>query len=211
MHAKDLFLENKDCYRRKNVKEAAGLIKNILHGKGEKVKGDTLREIKMKRVEGFLKDKLGVLSVIPNEKEVDNKFTKLRDRGNINNYQRLASRRQDEISNPEVEVNNNFINQITSSKVDVDQVSPDDVKDNYVDASNTSITDSVTFIEMASEKIKKDKKQSKSTEVVVDEAFDLTPDILGLYTLMLVVPADHHPFLLEELEEDIAWFDSPVS
>merc|ERR1712025_1066411 len=93
----DLFLENKDCYRRKNVKEAAGLIKNILHGKGEKVKGDTLREIKMKRVEGFLKDKLGVLSVVPNEKEVDNKFTTLRERGKTNNYQKLGPPRQDEI------------------------------------------------------------------------------------------------------------------
>merc|ERR1719233_1015693 len=57
-----LFLDNKDTYRGKDVKEAAGLIENILHGKTEKVGGETLREIKMKRVEGFLKDKLCVSS-----------------------------------------------------------------------------------------------------------------------------------------------------
>merc|ERR1711942_110826 len=75
----DLFLENKECYRGKNVTEAAGIIKNILHGKGEKVDGDTLREIKMKRVESFLKDKLGVLSDLSvMETQSQNTFTKLK-------------------------------------------------------------------------------------------------------------------------------------
>merc|ERR1712179_620367 len=44
----------------KHVKEAAGMIENILHGKAENVRGEILKEIKMKRVEGFLKDKLCV-------------------------------------------------------------------------------------------------------------------------------------------------------
>merc|ERR1719206_1488721 len=56
----DLFLDNKEKYRVKDVKEAAGIIENILHGKTEKVEGETLREIKMKRVEGYLKDRLCV-------------------------------------------------------------------------------------------------------------------------------------------------------
>merc|ERR1719186_1633018 len=56
--AAELFLEDKNCYRSKDIKEAANLIINILQGR--QVEGDTLRELKMRRVEHFLKDKLGV-------------------------------------------------------------------------------------------------------------------------------------------------------
>ena len=54
----DLFLEDKDQYRNKNAEEAAVEVKNILNGKDE-VKG-TLKDMKIRRVEKFLKEKLGV-------------------------------------------------------------------------------------------------------------------------------------------------------
>ena len=38
-----------------------------------------------------------------------------------------------------------------------------------------------------------------------------TPDVLGLFTLMLSVPSDQDLDFFEELEEHISWFDTPVS
>merc|ERR1719318_799284 len=50
-------------------------------------------------------------------------------------------------------------------------------------------------------------------EVCLEEVSEaeLAPDVVGLFTMALVVPSGPDPAMLSELEEDIAWFDSPVS
>ena len=54
-----LFLEDKDRYRNRKIEEAADDIKNILNGCDSKL-NTSLKDIKMRRVELFLKERLGV-------------------------------------------------------------------------------------------------------------------------------------------------------
>ena len=54
----ELFLESKDQYRNKNVADAADEVKKILNGK-EEISG-SLKDMKVRRIELFLRDKLGV-------------------------------------------------------------------------------------------------------------------------------------------------------
>merc|ERR1712025_1082334 len=44
-----------------------------------------------------------------------------------------------------------------------------------------------------------------------EESPILTTDVIGLFTLKLSLPTGPDPALLAELEEDISWFESPVS
>ena len=53
-----LFLENKDQFRSKDVEAAADEVKSILNGKEDQL--GSLRELKMRRVELFLREQLGV-------------------------------------------------------------------------------------------------------------------------------------------------------
>ena len=53
-----LFLENKDQFRSKDVEAAADEVKSILNGKEDQF--GSLRELKMRRVEIFLREQLGV-------------------------------------------------------------------------------------------------------------------------------------------------------
>ena len=53
-----LFLENKDQFRSKDVEAAADEVKSILNGKEDQL--GSLRELKMRRVEIFLREQLGV-------------------------------------------------------------------------------------------------------------------------------------------------------
>ena len=55
----DLFLEDREQYRNKKVEEAADEIKSLLNGCESKLE-TTLKDIKMRRVELFLKERLGV-------------------------------------------------------------------------------------------------------------------------------------------------------
>jgi len=48
-------------------------------------------------------------------------------------------------------------------------------------------------------------------DAFVKEAPVLTPDVLGLFTLMISVPADQDVTFFAEMEENISWFDTPVS
>ena len=54
----ELFLEDRDQYRNKKVEDAADEIKSLLNGSERKLE-TTLKDIKMRRVELFLKEKLG--------------------------------------------------------------------------------------------------------------------------------------------------------
>ena len=53
-----LFLENKDQFRSKDVEAAADEVKSILNGKEDQL--GSLKELKMRRVELFLREQLGV-------------------------------------------------------------------------------------------------------------------------------------------------------
>merc|ERR1719186_1888598 len=50
-----------------------------------------------------------------------------------------------------------------------------------------------------------------TTEVVPKEPLQLTPDMIGLYTLALPVQIGSDIAFLSSLQEDISWFDTPVS
>ena len=63
--------------------------------------------------------------------------------------------------------------------------------------------------------VSQDASQEEAVEPgpCVQEASNLTPDVLGLFTLKLNVPLDAHQdeTFFAELEENISWFDTPVS
>merc|ERR1719186_258391 len=50
-----------------------------------------------------------------------------------------------------------------------------------------------------------------AAEIVPEESAQLTPDMLGLYTLTLPVKLGSDLAFLSSLQEDIAWFDTPVN
>ena len=132
----ELFLEDKDHFRNKNVEEAADEVKNLLTGADEGQ--GTLREMKMKRVELFLREKLGVENL---------QF------------------------GPGSQGPNIFVNLIEGGL------------------------------------------DHGRLEEVADTAHDtLTPDLLGLYTIILPFTDNQNlDQLITQLQEDISWFETPVS
>jgi len=216
----NLFLENKECYREKNVAEAAGIIKNILHGKGEKVEGDTLREIKMKRVESFLKDKLGVVSDLLDQQKTQDILTKLRKPG-------IKDEGKSDVESNCQENNNIMVNDLSSlvgNKTMDEELNEDEaelvlndsdgVKENVEPENDKICSVSEDNVDLSSETPvwRHDKDgAAMENETCVKQPPILTPDVLGLFTLMLSVPSDQDLDFLEELEEHISWFDTPVS
>jgi len=227
----DLFLEDKECYRNKNVTEAADLISNILHGQGSEVKGDTLREIKMKRVECFLKDRLGV------EVEEEGKvgkfdgFTKLRKP--IINVEKLREdvlkknedidQRAEELSSFKKAIKTTLLKEKEAPNVVVEEHAPSApaVNMHQVDDDAASAQDVLVPREMLGSMneaddvgnfgvIVEDKKVGDK-KPTIDEASELTPDMIGLFTLTVSVSSGSDPSLLSSLEDDISWFDTPVS
>merc|ERR1719153_466046 len=190
----DLFLENKEWYRGKDVTEAAGIIKNILHGKRETVKGDTLREIKMKRVEGFLRGKLGVVSELA-DKKVQDTFTKLREPGTKEDREKVVNtsgQEKNEFMHDEssLEVNFNVVDDHIE-EADTVQKSSEIVQENdaigsrRVENVDEVISSPVTHVS------KNDNDEAAvKADAFVKEAPVLTPDVLGLFTLMISVPSD---------------------
>merc|ERR1719318_2085895 len=232
----DLFLEDKDCYRSKDIKEAAALISNIMEGKMSEVGGKTLREIKMKRVEHFLKDKLGVecrLSkegkdklkaggmIIENEEETgdkgqeikldvtsskigfEEKFMEVEQIENENNVvvnqedkrkQRLLKKEAErrEFEKQALIFPEELVHEVGIVGADTDEQSRND---------DTSVLESVEKSVDESPKVIEPSSPSVSV---------LTPDLLGFYTLALPVPKGSDP-VFSSLQEDISWFDTPVS
>ena len=133
----ELFLDDKDQYRNKKAEDAADEVKNILDGKDE-AKG-TLKDMKMRRVEKFLKANLGVDEV---ELMAEN--------------------------------NNGGSNNIVN-----------------LDESGSSTG---RFGDSAD--------SSQDT---------LTPDLLGLYTISVPVTKGNQSSMIASLEEDVSWFEPPVS
>ena len=151
-----LFLENKDQFRSKDVEAAADEVKSILNGKEDQL--GSLKELKMRRVELFLREQLGVEEL---ERQV-----------------RSCGQ-------------NIFLNLI-------------------------------------------EKGQKNGLEEVEDELEKLTPDLLGLYTITVpctpevnvdpdiakklkdlpvttVRPDNPSHSLISSLEDDVSWFQPPVS
>jgi len=199
-----LFLANKDKYRGKDVKEAAGMIENILHGKVENVGGETLREIKMKRVEGFLKDKLCV-----SPRTVEDACTEIIKTGR-------------KMPDEEVEdyvANNNVLNELTI-KEKKNEVIPEkdtevgltaNVSSAMIDVKNAETKNDSGTVCPGTHPGNKEIDTNQEFIEPCDEAPILTADVLGLFTLKLSLPTGPDPALLAELEEDITWFESPVS
>ena len=133
----DLFLDDKDQYRNKKAEDAADEVKNILEG-NDGARG-TLKDMKMRRVEKFLKANLGVDAV-----EI------------------LAENNN---SGP-----NSFVNLVESG------------------SSTGRFEDSAD--------------SSQDT---------LTPDLLGLYTISVPVTKGNQNSMISSLEEDVSWFEPPVS
>ena len=132
----ELFLEDKDQYRNKNVADAADEVKKILNGKDE-VSG-SLKDLKVRRIELFLRDKLGVEDFKFDPRAGEKFLLGLIEGGNLP----------------------------SSRFEDITEETP---------------------------------KQS------------LTPDLLGLYTITIPYTAETIESLSSMLEEDVSWFESPVS
>jgi len=132
----ELFLDDKDQYRNKKAEDAADEVKNILEGKDE-AKG-TLKDMKMKRVEKFLKANLGV-----------DEIELMAENNNAGH--------------------NIFVNLESGS-------------------SARRFGDS-----------------ADSTQET------LTPDLLGLYTISVPVTKGDQISMISSLEEDVSWFEPPVS
>merc|ERR1719233_488556 len=195
----DLFLENKEWYRGKDVTEAAGIIKNILHGKGETVEGDTLREIKMKRVESFLKGKLGVVSELA-EKKVKDTFTKLREGGTKDEGKKVNNS-----SNQEKNDFESYVIDDHNDEADAVRESSKKVQENVGlinDPSSSRIIENVEeVISSPVTHVSEDVNDEAAVkpDLTVKEVPVLTPDILGLFTLMLSVPLDQ--------DQDVTFFE----
>eukprot|EP00092_Neocalanus_flemingeri_P012935 GFUD01013934.1.p1 GENE.GFUD01013934.1~~GFUD01013934.1.p1 ORF type:complete len:748 (-),score=207.67 GFUD01013934.1:40-2010(-) len=285
----ELFLEDKDCYRSKEIKEAANVISNILQGKMSEVTGETLREIKMKRVEHFLKDKLGVECRLTKEgKEklksgemiVDKKYG-VEDVINITEVDQVLSGKKAPCINEDgmkttkqgVDVTNEnddvpkkmklysssimedrrprlmkleaerrrfekealiFPDKFMSGE-EIAEVAPiamekieisNDISlacaphSNHISEETSKVTSDVEgLIDLSAilamegtlDSIKPSPDPIPDTEVVREDHPQLTPDLIGLYTLTLPVPPGSDLALLSNLQEDIAWFDTPVS
>jgi len=261
----DLFLEDKDCYRSKDVKEAASLISNILEGKMSLVEGKSLRDIKMKRVEHFIKDKLGVECRISQEgkeklqaggmiienKEVNEKFgQEMREEevtsSKINFDEYLNKKLEGGVENTvEVAVDGNpenerkqrllkkeaerreFVKQaliFPDELVHEVHIGVDDIKQSGNEVAKTKM-DAVenTVDEFPKPTIKENVQHcpskaedqeselsTKNPQSVVSD-LSLSPDLIGYYTLTLPVPQGSDLNILTSLQEDISWFDTPVS
>ena len=75
----DLFLDFKDFYRNTNFNDAANLIATIAHGNISEVTKISLKEIKMKRIESFLKTNLKVDTIGATGSSSAEKYSILRD------------------------------------------------------------------------------------------------------------------------------------
>jgi len=187
------FLDNKNCYRGKNAKEAAGIITNILHGKEDICKVDTLRDIKIKRVEGFLKDSLGATYISSPQALIENE---VKEDENISSKNKNKS---PHIS-PVEENNNAIISESCEVNIVTDNESSETTKE-IVEPEVTPLPGAeIDALPKAC-----------IEDGITDDFKSLTPDILGLFTLMLAVPSSNNASRLSELEEDISWFDAPVS
>eukprot|EP00092_Neocalanus_flemingeri_P015933 GFUD01017250.1.p1 GENE.GFUD01017250.1~~GFUD01017250.1.p1 ORF type:complete len:1654 (+),score=467.45 GFUD01017250.1:121-5082(+) len=260
----DLFLEDKDCYRDKDVKEAANLISNILQGKMSEVTGATLKEIKMKRVEHFLKDKLGVdcrltkegiEKLEAGEMMVNEKYGMEDDATKLEEVQEKLSSKMILCKNMAYENDEDVSNKCSSFKLDdrktrllklearqkfekealiyPDQLivgskiapivmenleisgenSPDSVPDSKKDCDETDLTGSIEEnapIAIEEVLVQTSPEPTPATDKASHD-LHLTPDLIGLYTLTLPVPPGSDLTLLSSLQEDIAWFDTPVS
>ena len=133
----ELFLDDQERYRNKKAEDAADEVKNILNGK-DGPQG-TLKDMKMRRVEKFLKGKLGVEDV-----EV------------------LAGNNN---GGPNI-----FVNLVENGSI------------------------------------------VERFEEVGDLSQDsLTPDLLGLYTITVPVTKETQDSMISALEDDVSWFEPPVS
>merc|ERR1711915_785082 len=75
----ELFLDFKDCYRNTNVNDAANLISTIAYENISEVTKISLKEIKMKRIESFLKTNLKVDTIEDSFSSSAEKFSIVRD------------------------------------------------------------------------------------------------------------------------------------
>jgi len=212
-----LFLENKNCYRGKNAKEAAGIITNILHGREEICKIDTLRDIKMKRVEGFLKDSLGVTNKSSPQsiRDTSTKIIEPLIENEVKEDQNICSKNKNKSPHlsPILEENNNaIISESCEVKIVTDNESSETTKEIVESEVSPTITGEELIRDTPLPCAEIDALTKACIEDgIADDSKCLTPDILGLFTLMLSVPSSKNTSLLSELEEDISWFDAPVS
>jgi len=238
----DLYLDDKDCYRGKDVKEAADLISNIVQGKMTKVTGDTLREIKMKRVESFLKDKLGLEGQLPGQQilkegtvegKVDN-FTKLmepiveackedelkkfHEKENVTEVDNIVVE-ESSINCSKVE-NSLALAVKKASKASFEKLINVEKKDDFTkldgEHSKQRVVPSASLkqLQTSPDPVPSTPSlESDGTDVKlsVDIAAKLTPDVIGLFTLTLPVSPGSDLTLLSSLQDDISWFDTPVS
>merc|ERR1719186_1124657 len=231
----ELFLEDKEYYRSKQIKDAAKLIRNIVQGKTAEVTGDTLRELKMRRVEHFLKDKLGVQKGNEKMKEVcDSNDGKREDvyEANGENIQELGGN----VKQAGDKMKYTQVKDLKCSKTDVtdEEVCKDVSTDVVVKDSAVSKGDERKEVSKKSKLMKREAARRKLdtealilpapfiNEAKVDEVpladiqsdhenKTLTPDLIGLYPLSLPVSPSSDLTLLSSLQEDITWFDTPVS
>merc|ERR1719341_1683821 len=239
--AEELFLEDKDCYRSKDTKEAASLISNILEGKMSEVVGETLRDIKMKRVEHFLKDKLGVdcrLSkegkekleaggmIIENEEEIEgegqeNKFDVKSikigfEEQKIENENNAVESKDDERKLRLLEkeaAKREFEKQalIFPEELVHEDVIVGAVTDKHNDLDKSVLESVEKPVDESPEPIEPALQPTPSIETSPGGVSGLTSDLLGFYTLALPVPIGSDLNIFSTLQEDISWFDTPVS
>merc|ERR1719318_12050 len=233
----ELFLEDKDCYRSKDIKEAASLISNILEGKMSEVGGKTLREIKMRRVEHFLKDKLGVecrLSkegkdklkaggmIIESEEEIGDKGQEIK----LDVTSSKIGFEEKIVEIEEIENGNNVVdNQEDKRKLRLlkkEAERREFEKQALIFPEELVHDDGIVGADTDEQSRNDDTSVLKSVEKPVDEipklieptsqsvASVLTPDLLGFYTLALPLPEGSDQ-IFSSLQEDISWFDTPVS
>ena len=235
----ELYLEDKDGYRGKDVKEAADLISNIVQGKMTKVTGDTLREIKMRRVESFLKDKLGLEGQLADQQNL--KEAKVE--GKVNNFTKLMEPivracKEDDLKNYPGNENVTEVDKIVveesssncskvenshavkkASKVSFEKLmnvekrdNPDQIK---VELSKQVVPSaSLKPLPTSPDPVSSTpslESDDTNVKLSVDQATELTPDLIGLFTLTLPVSPGSDLAQLSSLQDDISWFDTPVS
>jgi len=232
----ELFLEDKEYYRNKQVKEAARLIRNILQGKTAEVTGDTLRELKMRRVEHFLKDKLGLQKGDENIKVVgDSNDGKREDASkvteeNMQEFDGSAKQVEDvtkytQVKDVKCSKNCNVIDEEICKDDSTDAVFKDSAVTKGDGRKEDSRKSKLLKQEAARRKLEKEAlifpaafineakiEEVHRTTIQNDNVnITLTPDLFGLFTLSLPISSSSDLTLFSSLQEDITWFDTPVS
>jgi len=195
----NLYLNNKDKNREKNVTDAVGRTKNSLHGKVEKA-GEPLTEIKMEECERLFQCKLDV-SAENNEDSIELKEPGVKKPG---------------IDAETNQVNKNGFDEFTFKNkiIDIPVRNPEDSLTASVSPEVINIEDEKTKDQESASVfpgICLESKELDANLVVIEESPILTTDILGLFTLKLTLPIGSDAAFMAEFEEDISWFETPVS